>query len=487
MSADPGMQAFVHATQLYFRGDLRAALDELSKAEQLALAGRNEGLLAGILIQRASWLRERGQTDERSAVLTQIDQLVPLLKDDDRNMALTFLRLEQAIEASRAANFDKAEKLLCEAETEARKHHWGLAILSDVLANLGGVYLSSGHLKDAQTKLQEAIQIDRQFNNQRALANDLNILALTYHVSGDHATADLYFKQALETARHGGFLKEAADAVHNSAIYLEEAGRFDEAQAGCELALMIYEQIGNQVTVINVKSSLAIIALKRGDARTARHLLTETVANHEKVGDQDYAVCDLINLAVAELILGEADSAYAHATKACDQAHLFGMLDALWRARWSMAQARAVQLKSTSDSAEKVKGLNEALVSYEEAAEALELLRAGIGRPEERQQFLLNKEDLYGGALYLAGFLRRPDIAFAFSERARAPRLSRYNGYAAYPAQGGAKSVAASSGVTHATDHEFTGRWQVRPETLRRTAHGAGSNRGGTTGGSGYY
>ena len=148
--------------------------------------------------------------------------------------------------------------------------------------------------------------------------------------------------------------------------------------------------------------------------------MTETVADHERLGDQVHAVYDLLNLAYVELNLGECDSAHAHATEALDQAKSFGMLDVLWGAHSMVARARAAQLKSGNDPAELPKGLNEVLEGYKEAAEAIEVLREGIGRPEERQQFLWNKEDLYGQALLLAGSLRQAHIAFDFSERARA-------------------------------------------------------------------
>jgi hypothetical protein len=53
------------------------------------------------------------------------------------------------------------------------------------------------------------------------------------------------------------------------------------------------------------------------------------------------------------------------------------------------------------------------------AADAIELLRSGIGRPEERQQLLVDKEGIYQDGMVLAGILRRPELAWSFAERSR--------------------------------------------------------------------
>ena len=420
MPQEETIQVFVHATELYFLGDLKAAQEELNKAEQLARESQNKGLLGSILVQSASWLRESGQGNERRRVLAEISELIPFLKTNEYDVVFTGLRLEQAVEAMHAADFTSAEKLLREAETKARGTGWGITLLSDILANLGSTYLSMGRLEDAQTRLQEAIKIDHDTGDKRKLANDLNILALTYDVTGDHETALSYFNQAIETALEGNFIKEATDSLANSSIYLEEAGRLEEAQSGYEAALHIYELAGYQVEAVNMKSNLAIIVSKRGDYLAAREMLTQTVDDHEKMGDQIHAIHDLVNLAQMEIHLGEGDSAYTHASSACEQAKSSGMLSVLWAAHWLMAKALGARLKSLSDPDEKAKGLEGILENYEKAAEALELLRAEIGRSEEREQFLLNKEELYEEATVLAGILHKGRQAFAFSERARA-------------------------------------------------------------------
>lgn len=428
MSDEQVTEAFVRAIRVYFSGDLLAALDKLREAEQMAYAEQNDRLLATILVNKAGWLREQGQIAKRQEVLTQIDHLLPRLKADELILITTKLKLEQGIEARFSADFVKAEKLLLEAEAESRNHDWSIDTLSDILANLGGVYLDIGRLEEAQTKLMEAITIDRNIDNKRALSNDLNVLALIYKACGDNKTSDLYLKEAFEVAIKGDLFKEAADALSNSAVNFEEAGLLDEAKSKYKLVLDFYDKSGNLVEFINAKSNLAIIALKQGDLKTARQMFTETVLDHEKVGDYVHTVCDLINLSMVEIVLEETDSAYTHADKACNLAKSSGMLNILWGAHWVMAKVLHSKLISTFNSEELIKDqieyfkkcLNDVLESYENAAEALEILRSGIGRPDEREKFLLNKEDLYEEALLLAGFLNRLDIAFSFSERARA-------------------------------------------------------------------
>lgn len=420
MRNDAALAAFERATDIYQHGSVDEALVELDEAERLASGPSDRGLLAGILVQRLGWLRDGGRPEERPAVLARLHELLPHLSGAERDPALMGLRLEQGIDAKAAGDFEAAETLLRQAESDARAQAAGASLLSDILANLASLHLLAGRVERAQTTIRDAIDRDRASGNDRALTNDLNLLGLIYDVTGEHATANLYLKEALEVATRGGFPKEAADAQANSAVYLENAGRLVEARAAYETALRTYQQIGNDIEAVNAKSSLAIVAAKLDDIVTARRLFEETIREHEALGDYVHADYDRLNLAQAELSLGTSDRALDLVDDAYVRARQRGMLDLVWRTLALRIRANTDQLKKAASREAQLEGLQEMLRHYEEATDALDLLRSSIGRPEERQQFLLNKEDLYGEGMMLAGTLGQAETAFAFSDRSRA-------------------------------------------------------------------
>src|ERR1039457_2403917 len=131
--------ALDRSVQLYCGGDLQAALQELAVAEQHARALGDQIQVVNILVQRAGWLREAGRLDERDETLTEVDQLLAKFSRIDRDSVLANLRLEQGIGAKMAINFGLAEKLLREAEAQARSFPHELGPLPDILANLGMV------------------------------------------------------------------------------------------------------------------------------------------------------------------------------------------------------------------------------------------------------------------------------------------------------------------------------------------------------------
>ncbi|HEX8690959.1 MAG TPA: CHAT domain-containing protein [Longimicrobium sp.] len=418
---EEAVASFLAATQTWLGGDLRGALDQLARAEALAREAGDAGLLATILVQKPAWLREAGRAGEARAALQAVEAGIDAVPPEVRGMVLAALRMEQGIVATQAGEFAAAERHLREAERMTEGERWAPVLLSDILANLAALYLEQGKLEAARETLARAIDLDRRTGNVRALSNDLNLLALVYQTSGDLETADAYLREALAEAEKGGFLKEAADALSNLAVQLDEKGQVELARAGFESVLSLYRRIGNQDAIASTLSSLGVVAAKRGDHAEARRLHQEAQALHRQVGNAAYALRGDLNLAQTELSRGDARAALARASKVVDEAEALGLVELLWRGLWLKARARAATVRGAADASEAARALNdEVLPAYAQAAEAVELLRTGIGRPEEREQLLWNKEDLYAEGLLLSATLSQRWNAFYFSERARA-------------------------------------------------------------------
>jgi tetratricopeptide (TPR) repeat protein len=417
------LNAYASATRRYLTGDLSGAIEELDEVEKLAHSVNDDVLVVGILTNKAGYLREMGRTDESRKVLAEASDKFAKLPTRQRDIALTSLYLEKGIVAKNAGDMTLAENFLRQAADEARKHadDGRITSLSDILANLATVYQNQGRLKDAQDALLEAVSFDRKIGNLRALSNDLNTLASIYEIMGDRVTQELYLQNALQQALKGGFIKEAADAMANLATIAELEGRLDEAQEAYQHALEIYVQIGNMWEAANAKSSLGIVAAQKGDLAKAQQLHEEAYQLHLQVGHIVFSVNDLLNLAQVTLAMGQPENAFAYALKAVEQAEKFGLVEILWAAHWLVAITRSSRLTEDLDPNQAGKILNdEVLPRYAKAADAIELLRTGIGRSEEREYILGNKEDLYAQAIFLSGTLSQPLNAFIFSERARA-------------------------------------------------------------------
>jgi CHAT domain-containing protein len=407
------------ATALRSQGDSAGAVKELVHAEQLARAAGDMSFLATVLIQKAGWLREMGYVGEAGTLREQVEQILASLPREENLHTLTFLRMEQGIATRSDGNAARSEQLLREAEQEAHKHPWGVAILSDILVNLGSTLIDEGKLDQAQTALGEAVANDRQIGNTRALANDLNILAILYGVIGDRVTEQLYLEQSLQIATEGGFLKEAADALGNYAITLENAGQLDAAREGYEQARKIYESMGNQREAANMYSSLGIVSHLQGDLPAALRLHEKAYQLHSETGQRDMEVRDLINLSQLVLNMKEPAKACDYARNAVQLAEANGQLEILWATHFLLA--RAATAYAGVDAEHRMESItNDVMPSYAKAIDAIEILRTGIGRAEEREYFLGDKEQVYDEAVIAYALLGQAKGTFAFSERARA-------------------------------------------------------------------
>lgn len=416
---DEMMKSLGLASALRTQGDPAGAVKEIGHTEQLARAAGDMSFLASVLIQKAGWLREMGYDEEARGLRDQTEQILASLPREANLHTLNFLRMEQGIAARSDGDASGSEQLLREAEQEARKHPWGIVALSDILVNLASTLIDQGKLDQAQTALGEAVAIDRQIGNTRALANDLNVLAILYGVIGDHVTEQLYLEQSLEIAAKGGFMKEAADAISNYAITLEDAGQLDAARKGYEQALKMYEAMGNQKEAANSYSSLAIVSSLQDDLPTALQLHEKAYQLHGETGQKDMSVRDLINLSHLAVRMEQPVQACDYARKGIQLAEANGQLDILWGAYFSLARA-AIVYAEVDPEHRMDSVMNDVIPSYAKAIDAIELLRTGIGRSEEREYFLGDKEQVYDEAVVTYALLDQGKGAFAFSERARA-------------------------------------------------------------------
>lgn len=402
------------ATQRQFAGDTKAAIQILEHLEELARPTKHPGL-GYVLIQKAGWLRELGRLKEAESAL---DEAESICRDMPAAIApLPGLRMEQGVVARQAGDLPKAESLLKDAQSLVVGSPAEVLMMSDILANLSSVYADQGRLEEAQSALLEAMKYDRKTNDVRALASNLNMLGLLYLTAGDRKTARIYLSRSKEIAAEAGLAKELTDATQNLAIVSDQEGQTAEAKSAFLAALEDAERAGRQPEIASAKTSLGIIAAREGKFEEARRMIAGALEMHSALGLVEFCVNDLVNLAQNELSLGNPRQALEHARAALAMAEQHGLAQILWAAHYCVAKTQAAALGQHETPDPTV--LNEVLASYGKAADAIELLRAGIGRPEERERLLVDKEMVYAEGMMLAGLLRHGTIAWTFAERAR--------------------------------------------------------------------
>jgi CHAT domain-containing protein/tetratricopeptide (TPR) repeat protein len=407
-------EGLAEATRRWFAGESDSAIRILEQLEGLARPGKHQGL-AFVLIQKAGWLRELGRLNDARLALDEAEVLCAAMPAEVAPVC--GLRMEQGIVARQAGDLPKAEAMLKDAQRLAMGSPVEVVMMSDILANLSSVYHDQGRLEEAQSALHHAIAYDRKTNDPRALASNLNMLGLLYDTAGDRKTARVYLSMSKDVATSASLAKEAADAAHNLAIISDQEGRTSEAKAGFLTALDSAMRSGRPAEIASSKTSLGILAQREGNFGEAREYLTGAYEIHSGLGLAEFCVNDLINLTQNQVSMKNPQAALEYARKALAMAEEHGLRQILWAAHFCVARARAAVLQQ--ETSPDPKSLDEVLASYEKAADAIDVIRAGIGRPEERERLLVDKEMVYQEGMVLAGLLRKMTLAWTFAERSR--------------------------------------------------------------------
>jgi CHAT domain-containing protein/tetratricopeptide (TPR) repeat protein len=419
---DPA-EALEHATRRFLQGDLVGALAVVAELDRWADTS-DDPRMVFVQLQRAAWLREAGQHEPAAQIMATAEAELAALSPGLRRAGMAWLHVVQGLTALRTGDLEQADRLLTQAVEESDDEQFGRFVLSDGIANLGAVRLQQGRYEDAQTLLLRAAEIDRRQGDARGLASDLNMLGTVYALTGDVRQAGFHYDEAARTAREAGLLKEIADASANQAGALRQAGRLHEAELTYQAAARLYSDGGFVADLASTRANLGLIARERGLDERARRLFQQA---YETLRDVDavQAVKVLVDLALIE-VDSDPGLASEHSRAAVEKAETLALPDALWSAYAARARIRAEAAFTSApdgdDGDEAVFKVlaDEVLPDYRRAADVIELLRSGIGRPEERQFLLHDKEDLYSIAIDLCLMLDLGDEAFRFSERARA-------------------------------------------------------------------
>lgn len=140
----------------------------------------------------------------------------------------------------------RAQSLLDQSLSKAREL-CDPPTVADTLRNLGQTLWRQGNVEEARTRFEEALAIDQSNGNRRGQSSALHYLGLVTGRNGDVTGARQFFTQAAQIRREGGLRDDAAESLSALADLEYGQGRMDAARDCAEQALKLLESVRSQV------------------------------------------------------------------------------------------------------------------------------------------------------------------------------------------------------------------------------------------------
>ncbi|MGY1727859.1 CHAT domain-containing protein [Geodermatophilus sp. SYSU D01062] len=417
----PVAALLTRAGQLRDTGDLSGALAASTEAVRVAGA-QSSGARALALLAQARLRREAGVSAGSEQALAAVQTLMDELPPQDRPAVAVQLWIEQGIWAKEAGDLGQAKQLFERAVAGAEQIPDALA---SALANLGDVFLHRGRMDEARRHLERAVRVSADANDRRGEAAGLNLLGIALRGAGDPDGAIDHWWSAIRMALAEGLPRQATDAFTNLLVHSREIPDAD-VHALLRRVLDWYASSALHDEALLVGGVVANRLARDGDPGAARDLLAEIRDEHLRGGRVVPAVYDLLNLTNLEITCGDYGAAADHAQLLVEDVERLGLLELLHPAYLALAQTHLGRMAG-AEPVDVTGVFRDAHAAYARAAEGIDLVRAGVDRPERREPLLGDRERFFDEAIqfYALASDALPDRAFGqdaflMSERSRA-------------------------------------------------------------------
>jgi non-specific serine/threonine protein kinase len=150
----------------------------------------------------------------------------------------------------------------------------------------------------ATSRFAEALEIEREIGDERAVARELNSLGVAQRNSGEFDAAEALFQESLVRQQDLGDDVGIATALTNLGILAIDRDRPDVAIAYLQEALELDRAIGTTAGPAYSSGALGVALLRRGRTDEAIALLRKSIVAFADLGDQD-GVAEMLE-AIAE-------------------------------------------------------------------------------------------------------------------------------------------------------------------------------------------
>ena len=154
------------------------------------------------------------------------------------------------------------------------------------LQMLGQLDYMMGRYAEAQTYLEESLDIAREIGDRARVASLLQPLGMACLGRGHHADARVHLEEAVALARDLNNARELAAAINALAQLHRVEGELAAAKPLYEQVLGQARQIGDREIIAIALLNLAMVAIGEADGATARALLIEAHSIADEIGSK---------------------------------------------------------------------------------------------------------------------------------------------------------------------------------------------------------
>jgi len=215
--------------------------------------------------------------------------------------------------------------------------------------NLGIALQDRGKLEEAEALYRQSLEIERETENRRGVAQSLHQLGMLAQERGKLEEAEDFYKQSLEIKRGVGDRAGEAATLHQLGVLAQERGSLEEAEDFYKQSLEIERGVGNRPGEAVSLHQLGIAAQDRGKLEEAEGLYRQSLEIERETENRRGVAQSLHQLGMlaqergkleeAESLYGQAHAAFVDIGDRTSEAAVLHQLGTVAQRRGKLEEA----------------------------------------------------------------------------------------------------------------------------------------------------
>ncbi len=266
----------------YSKSDYETTITHYERAIKMLEGQSDSSLLNRILIDYAQLLSV-GKSDHAEAEKTILRAFSNISEKEEPGIYAHGLKILGSI-AYRTGDYDTSLEYRQKA-LQLWKDLNNKREIADGNTNVGATYYRKGELDKALEFYKEALSITEEMGYKWGIAQACRNIGLVYRVQGERNRALSYYERCLSISEEIGN-KSGIAAVYFNMGHIYLSGELDMALEYYQRSLSISEEIGNKLPIGQVSNNIGIVYRIKGELDTALKYYTRYFDIAEEIGDK---------------------------------------------------------------------------------------------------------------------------------------------------------------------------------------------------------